>query len=417
MRNDALHKLTVLKQIADAFRKEGISYAVGASCMLYMRGIIEDFHDIDILVVREDHRKACSILDGFAEEQIPEHRYSEYYKTYLFEDTEIDLIGEFILQGEDRSLHREDRIDEMLLQDAWISVDTADRWLRNYRLMDRQKRVKQLEEYFHDRPIDVKASFGAIEFDDLCTSLQQRYPTAVLNREKLRNWYDDPEIFLYTMDESRQELLVLYPIQEEHYAEAIRFLCRDTHSAECFMRMIEEKYPDWDIDVSFCPQDDFVYEELGRNSAVFDPVQIEMINSKETDISADAPVILYDERYESSYRLLHDDERYWTADKVLAEPSFEIFLILEGEECAAYLDLMRGEKEDFIYDVFVREKSRGRGYGKALAKAASLYSGQGRLRLSVDIDNQAAIRAYTSAGFVSVEGSEMQYAHIHRKEE
>ena len=169
------HRFGNLKIVADAFRREGVSYAVGASCMLYLRGICSEFHDIDILVVKEDFAKACRILENFADEQIPEHRYSSYYRTYLFEDTEIDLIGEFILQGEDRSLKRDTPADLLMLEDMQIVLDTADRWLRNYRLMGREARVRQLELYFRNVPVNIRQSFGEKEWQEFCGKIISSY--------------------------------------------------------------------------------------------------------------------------------------------------------------------------------------------------------------------------------------------------
>lgn len=45
-----MKKLELLKEIASTFNQENITWNLGASCMLYLRGIVDTFDDLDIMV-------------------------------------------------------------------------------------------------------------------------------------------------------------------------------------------------------------------------------------------------------------------------------------------------------------------------------------------------------------------------------
>ena len=65
-------------------------------------------------------------------------------------------------------------------------------------------------------------------------------------------------------------------------------------------------------------------------------------------------------------------------------------------------DMMTGLSFGFIYDIFVEEKSRGRGIGKLLLEKAEDYcrsKGYSRIALMVSTANDSAIGLYTGTGF------------------
>lgn len=91
-------KETFLK-IAHRFRKEGIRWAVGCSMNLFFRGIVDDFHDLDLIVDIKDVDKIMSIMasfdavlietggNGFCE--------SDAYCHYQLGRVDIDVIAGF----------------------------------------------------------------------------------------------------------------------------------------------------------------------------------------------------------------------------------------------------------------------------------------------------------------------------------
>lgn len=62
-------KLSVLSKVAKSFNEADITWAVGASLLLYFQGGTEDFHDIDIVVSEEDALRMRSVLLKLGQEQ------------------------------------------------------------------------------------------------------------------------------------------------------------------------------------------------------------------------------------------------------------------------------------------------------------------------------------------------------------
>ena len=51
-------KLSVLSKLALEFNRENVIWAVGASLLLYFKGYVKDFNDLDIMVADIDSYKA-----------------------------------------------------------------------------------------------------------------------------------------------------------------------------------------------------------------------------------------------------------------------------------------------------------------------------------------------------------------------
>ena len=98
---------------------------------------------------------------------------------------------------------------------------------------------------------------------------------------------------------------------------------------------------------------------------------------------------------------------------LLAAPEvFRVLLALEAGEAAGYIDLTHNSTENEPYDLFVREKSRRRGFGRALLAAAVQENRPNGMTLLVDIDNEAAIALYEAQGFERADGENNITAHI-----
>ena len=55
-------KIELLKKIAHRFHAAQIEWALGASMMLYFKGLSPAFHDIDLMVSEQDAERAGAIL-------------------------------------------------------------------------------------------------------------------------------------------------------------------------------------------------------------------------------------------------------------------------------------------------------------------------------------------------------------------
>ena len=100
-------KLALLKRIAHRFNQAGITWALGASMMLYFKGIARDFHDLDLMIVNEDASIAQRILSemGVLQPPMPNPKYkSKMFLEFVIDGIDVDLIAGFaIVSGASRS--------------------------------------------------------------------------------------------------------------------------------------------------------------------------------------------------------------------------------------------------------------------------------------------------------------------------
>ena len=55
-------KIELLQKIAHRFNEANIEWALGASMLLYFKGIISEFHDIDLMISVHDAEQVRTIL-------------------------------------------------------------------------------------------------------------------------------------------------------------------------------------------------------------------------------------------------------------------------------------------------------------------------------------------------------------------
>ena len=152
-------------------------------------------------------------------------------------------------------------------------------------------------------------------------------------------------------------------------------------------------------------------ERLSACGAVFDLEQHKLVLAEPKPETDGKGIELLSERRFPEYAALHSKDVYWTAERVIAAPErFRTLLAVEDGQVVGYLDVTIKYEENEIYDLYVREDFRRRGWGrKLLAKAVGLNRPKGML-LFVDADNDPAKRLYLSAGFAADPGGNSQAA-------
>lgn len=151
--NDLKHKLSVLAIIAKKFNEEKIIWAVGASLLLYLKGKIAFFHDIDIMIVDRDVNKAKTIISklGKIKTPNPNPKYqTKHFIEYVIDGVEIDILGGFqIIKngiGYDCSLKENQIVEKVVINEQLIPLQSLKLWKYYYELMDREDKVKLLSE-------------------------------------------------------------------------------------------------------------------------------------------------------------------------------------------------------------------------------------------------------------------------------
>jgi hypothetical protein len=145
---DLEHKLAVLAKIGRALNKKGMTWAIGASLLLYLKGMASAFDDLDILVAEKDVGKLREALASFGKPKAPHP--NDRYKTkafleYRLEGVEIDVIAGFIIVsgGKDHYFPlTEAGIEERILIDGVsIPLMSVQDWRVYYGLMGRTEKV------------------------------------------------------------------------------------------------------------------------------------------------------------------------------------------------------------------------------------------------------------------------------------
>ena len=72
-------KIKLLKRIAHQFNKFNVTWALGASMMLYLKGIAREFHDIDLMISNDDVEIVRIILSDMGEIKPPNQNPNPMY--------------------------------------------------------------------------------------------------------------------------------------------------------------------------------------------------------------------------------------------------------------------------------------------------------------------------------------------------
>ncbi len=146
-------KIDVLCKVANVFNKKNITWNLGASCMLYLRGITETFNDIDIIVSKED---VASVKELFIDYHLDEREPNSMYKThtfleYIIDDVEIDIMSGFTIVSENKDyyfpLKKGTLSESVVIKGEVIYLETIEKWLEYYTLMNRTNKVDLLRKY------------------------------------------------------------------------------------------------------------------------------------------------------------------------------------------------------------------------------------------------------------------------------
>lgn len=147
-------KLEVLSNIGKLLNDVNITWAVGASLLLYFKGIAQDFHDIDIMVVEEDvsRLKERLLSVGTLNPSNPNEKYrTKHFLEFVVEEVDVDVMAGFVIvndgQEYDCSLKEEQIVDHVVVNDVKIPLQSVSLWREYYRLMGREKKVDMIDSF------------------------------------------------------------------------------------------------------------------------------------------------------------------------------------------------------------------------------------------------------------------------------
>lgn len=145
-------KIEVLKQIAHRFNEAHIMWALGASMLLYFKGITEEFQDIDLMVANDGVERVRIILSEMGEIQPPNPNPKYRTKTFMefiINSIDVDVMAGFSIISDgkifDCSLQEEQIVEKMSLGTELIPLQSPLLWREYYRLMGRTEKVKMIK--------------------------------------------------------------------------------------------------------------------------------------------------------------------------------------------------------------------------------------------------------------------------------
>lgn len=149
-----MDKLLVLTQLADLLNRQKLRWAVGGSLMLYLRGVVSDFEDIDLFVTLEDAQQVIELLDQVATEQetVPSEQFQTVvYKKYLMDGVFIDVMAGFKVVVSDRvmdcSLTSETQLTRLIVYNQEVPLYTLSEFKNFYTYMNRMSKVELIDAY------------------------------------------------------------------------------------------------------------------------------------------------------------------------------------------------------------------------------------------------------------------------------
>lgn len=155
-------KIHVLTQIGQAFNKHQIGWAVGGSLLLYLKGYVDAFNDLDIMVLEDDVLKAKEIIESWIQLETPpasEHFRSKYFFQCKLDGVDIDLVAGMKIvkdnQVHDCALRLEDIDETIMINEVKIPLHSIERWTYFYQLMDRHEKLDILKQVIKEEELKI----------------------------------------------------------------------------------------------------------------------------------------------------------------------------------------------------------------------------------------------------------------------
>jgi hypothetical protein len=146
-------KLKVLYKLANLLNTHKIKWNVGASCMLYLRGLVPSFNDIDIMIQEKDVTKLKKLLEQYPLEiRKPNDKYqTKFFLEYIIDGVEIDIMAGFSIVKNGQvhyfPMHQADQFDRREVDGVVVYMESLEQWYQFYYLMDRTDKVLLLQDH------------------------------------------------------------------------------------------------------------------------------------------------------------------------------------------------------------------------------------------------------------------------------
>jgi len=146
-------KIAVLIKAAKKLNEVSITWAVGASLLLYLRGLTSEFHDIDIMVSKaqiEQVKEIFLTMEGLQDANL-NGKFG--MMEFVVDDVEIDVMDGFFEAsvGLYFVLGAGDIEDWVEIGGERIPLQSLEEWKLFYGIMGRPEKVKLIELYLQNK--------------------------------------------------------------------------------------------------------------------------------------------------------------------------------------------------------------------------------------------------------------------------
>lgn len=168
-------KEKALRRLADKFSAKGVTWAIGGSWLLCQHGILDTFHDFDILVAEKDADKAENVLArlGMAGE-LP-HTGNAYQSAYHFDGADIETFAGMVIDGRWHVQFDAAAIaGQADVQGAPVNLMHLEDWFVLYSLMGKQARAEAIAAYLKDKGAAHPERFAQVVAEPLPEDLLEK---------------------------------------------------------------------------------------------------------------------------------------------------------------------------------------------------------------------------------------------------
>lgn len=153
-----MHKLSVLHKIANEFKSHQVEFALGGSAMLYLKGIVKEFNDLDLIVSPKSVLTVVEIMHRLGKlETIPANpQFSTlYFYKFRVDHVSVDVISELIINHQGKRhyfpFEKIEHSESYSLNGIEIPLQSIQDWKIFYRLMDRLDKIHLIETYLKNQ--------------------------------------------------------------------------------------------------------------------------------------------------------------------------------------------------------------------------------------------------------------------------
>lgn len=156
-------KIATFLKVAKILNENNITWAVGASLLLYFKGITDKFNDIDLMVAEKDIEKTKTIFLSLGKEypKNPNLQYkSKCFLEFNVDGIDFDIISGFVIVNNNCDhyfpLEKNSIAEYFYLENTSIPLQSVNDWLTYYTLMNRKEKVEMIKNYLNKNIKELK---------------------------------------------------------------------------------------------------------------------------------------------------------------------------------------------------------------------------------------------------------------------